>query len=42
LFETVEALGAQTWLTGTDAGIFAPLGGGAQHFTVADAALRPA
>lgn len=42
LFETVEALGAQTWLTGTDAGIFAPLGEGAQHFTVADAALRPA
>jgi DNA replication and repair protein RecF len=42
LFETVGVLGAQTWLTGTDAGVFAPLGTSAQHFSVEAAAVRPA
>ena len=36
LFEELAALGAQAWLTGTDAGVFAPLGARAQFFTVQD------
>jgi DNA replication and repair protein RecF len=40
LFEAVCALGAQAWLTGTDAATFAPLGGRAQFFTVQDATLQ--
>ena len=34
LFEQLCALGAQAWLTGTDAAVFAPLGERAQFFTV--------
>ena len=37
LFEEVSALGAQAWLTGTDAALFAPLRGTAQFFRVEDA-----
>ena len=36
LFDEVVALGAQSWMTGTDAGLFAPLGGRAQILRVAD------
>ncbi len=36
LFEEVTALGAQAWLTGTDAGLFAALEGAARMFNVAD------
>jgi DNA replication and repair protein RecF len=39
LFEEIEALGAQAWLTGTDCDVFAPLRGRAQFFTVADGAI---
>jgi DNA replication and repair protein RecF len=41
LFEAVDALGAQAWLTGTDAATFAPLGGRAQFFLVQNATLQP-
>jgi len=41
LFDEITALGAQAWLTGTDAATFAPLGRGAQYFTVAEATLHP-
>ena len=34
LFDELPALGAQAWLTGTDAALFAPLGDAAQAFTV--------
>lgn len=37
LFEEVSAVGAQAWLTGTDAALFAPLRGTAQFFRVEDA-----
>lgn len=37
LFEEVSAAGAQAWLTGTDAALFAPLRGTAQFFRVEDA-----
>jgi len=40
LFEEVLALGAQAWLTGTDAGLFAPFGGRVQHYGIEDAHLR--
>jgi DNA replication and repair protein RecF len=36
LFEEIEDLGAQAWLTGTDRDAFEPLAGKAQFFTVAD------
>lgn len=36
LFEEIEALGAQAWLTGTDENVFAPLREKAQFFTIAD------
>ncbi len=36
LYEEVMALGAQAWLTGTDAGLFAALEGAAHMFKVAD------
>ena len=42
LFEEICALGAQAWLTGTDAGIFAPLGLRAQWFRVDDATVTAA
>ncbi len=41
LFDEIAALGAQAWLTGTDAATFAPLGREAQFFTVAEATLYP-
>jgi len=42
LFDEIEALDAQVWLTGTDAALFRPLAGRAQFFTVADAHVTPA
>ena len=39
LFQTILELGAQAWLTGTDAGLFAPLGDRVQRYAVEDAAL---
>jgi DNA replication and repair protein RecF len=36
LFEEIDDLGAQAWLTGTDRDVFAPLAGKAQFFNVAD------
>ena len=46
LYDELTALGAQTWLTGTDAALFAPLiaggAGRAQHFRVEDARITPA
>ena len=39
LFDEITALGAQAWMTGTDRHLFAPLGDGAQYFSVADAAI---
>jgi len=42
LYGELAALGTQAWLTGTDAGVFAPLGARAQFFLVADATVRPA
>jgi DNA replication and repair protein RecF len=41
LFEAVAALGAQAWLTGTDAASFAALGARAQFFLVQNATLQP-
>ena len=34
LFEIILDVGAQAWLTGTEAGVFRPLGAAAQFFTV--------
>ena len=39
LFEELAALGAQAWMTGTDAETFAPLRGRAQFFRVVDGAI---
>ncbi len=39
LLETLLALGAQAWLTGTDAALFAGLGSRARHYAVDDARL---
>ena len=41
LFDAVLRLGAQTWMTGTEAETFAVLGARAQRFAVADGALVP-
>jgi DNA replication and repair protein RecF len=41
LFETILGLGAQAWMTGTDAPLFAELAGAAQFFTVAGGAIAP-
>jgi len=41
LFEELLALGAQAWLTGTEAETFAPLMGRAQFFKVEEATLTP-
>ncbi len=41
LFDQLLELGAQAWLTGTDDHLFAPLGQGAQFFSVTDAVLSP-
>lgn len=40
LFEEICRLGAQAWMTGTDAGVFAPLGEEAQMITVVDGGIR--
>jgi DNA replication and repair protein RecF len=42
LFDEIEALGAQAWMTGTDAELFAALGGRAAFFNVADGTVRAA
>ncbi len=39
LFEEIERLGAQAWLTGTDADVFAPLRNKAHFFTIANGAV---
>lgn len=39
LFEEIVALGAQSWMTGTDAGLFAPLAGRAQLLRVTDGTI---
>jgi len=41
LFDEICALGAQAWLSGTDAATFAPLAGRAQFFRVQDATVTP-
>ncbi len=41
LFDEIEALGAQAWMTGTDAALFAPLDGRAQFFDVDDGRVNP-
>jgi DNA replication and repair protein RecF len=41
LFQALIELGAQTWLTGTDAHLFAPLARAAQLFHVVNGALTP-
>lgn len=41
LYDEILALGVQAWLTGTDADLFAPLAGAAQHLRVADAIVTP-
>jgi DNA replication and repair protein RecF len=37
LFELIIKMGAQAWITGTDRGIFSPLGNSVQHFTIENA-----
>ena len=39
LFEEIQVLGAQAWLTGTDAQLFRPLRGLGQFLRVADASI---
>ncbi|HYX04796.1 MAG TPA: DNA replication and repair protein RecF, partial [Reyranella sp.] len=39
LFDEVVALGVQSWMTGTDADLFAPLAGRAQILRVADGSI---
>jgi DNA replication and repair protein RecF len=39
LFAEIRALGAQAWMTGTDAALFAPLGNDAAYFTIEDARI---
>ena len=41
LFEEILGLGGQAWLTGTEAGLFAPLGEAAQFVEVRAATLNP-
>jgi DNA replication and repair protein RecF len=42
LFDELAALPGQSWLTGTDAALFAPFGGRAQIFRLETGALHPA
>ena len=42
LFDALERLGTQCWMTGTDPVLFTDLGARAQQFTVASGAVRPA
>ena len=41
LFEEIDGLGVQSWLTGTDAPLFSGLEGRAQFMRVADGQVRP-
>ena len=41
LYEELAALGAQSWLTGTDSALFEPFGESAQHFRVEEARITP-
>ena len=41
LYEEIKALGAQAWMTGTDAAMFESLGAAAQHFRVVDGNVVP-
>jgi len=41
LFDEISSLGAQVWLTGTDADLFTPLAQRAQFFDIADARVTP-
>lgn len=41
LYEEIKALGAQAWMTGTDAAMFESLGSAAQHFRVVDGNVVP-
>lgn len=41
LFDELQELGSQVWLTGTEAALFAPLMGAAAVFHVSDGAIRP-
>jgi len=41
LFDEIEALGSQAWMTGTDAELFSTLRGRAQFFRVASGDLSP-
>jgi DNA replication and repair protein RecF len=41
LYAELRALGAQAWLTGTDAGLFAPLAGHAQFLAVGNGTAVP-
>jgi DNA replication and repair protein RecF len=40
LFERLGGAGGQVWMTGTEAGLFAGIGGGAAWLTVAEGAVR--
>ena len=42
LFDVLDDLGCQAFLTGTDEGVFAPFGGRAERFLVRDATVTPA
>jgi len=42
LFDEICALGAQAWMTGTDAALFSALGSRAQHFEVKNGTIRRA
>ena len=42
LLERLAALGCQTFMTGTDADAFAPLGDSVQRFAVREAEVTPA
>ena len=42
LFDRIEALDCQAWMTGTDRSLFEAMGERAQHFTVAGGTIAPA
>ena len=42
LFDRIDAIGSQSWMTGTDAHLFETLGERAQHFNVCDGSVAPA
>lgn len=42
LFDIIDQIGCQAWMTGTDAPMFEALGDRAQHFTVSDGSVAPA